>query len=80
MINMKKYLEKTNDSLFNEEFKGKEYLISRNDVLGYIGVSLKAAEEEYEDVFFIQGDEAGFYLDLHRDGQLLKYLDSAGAL
>ena len=51
-----------------------------NHTLGYIGVCRKEHESSFTSVFFIQGDEAGFYMDLFRDGQLLKYLDSAFGL
>ena len=68
------------DSVHQEKFNGSSFEISLNHTLGYVGVCRKEHESSFTSVFFIQGDEAGFYMDLFRDGQLLKYLDSAFGL
>ena len=78
MISMKSFAGKT-DSVYREKFNGMRYVISVNHRLGYIGVS-RELKDSSTDVFFIQGDEAGLYIDLSSDGQLLKYLDSAFGL
>lgn len=67
------------DSIYHEKLKGTNYAISVNHRLGYLGVC-KESKDSSADVFLIQGDEAGFYIDLSGDGQRLRYLDSAFGL
>ena len=79
MINLKSFAGAT-DYVHQEKFKGMGFIISLNHGLGYIGVCKKQIDSSCKDIFFIQGDEAGFYIDLSNDGQLLRYLDSAFGL
>ena len=79
MISMKSFAGET-DSVYREKFKGMGFIISVNHRFGYIGVCKEQIDNSCTGLFFVQGDEAGFYIDLLDDGQLLKYLDSAFGL